>query len=91
MTDEFKEKNGDKRVRYLGICTFYDIVTTNFNDNIHDIVRCLRCETLDTHEIFAIPILTFLNFFEPVDKPESRPETVMDEYVEPIEEINEGN
>ena len=81
MTDLFKEKGAGKKgkkVRYLGTCTFYDIHATNFDTNFHDIMECIKCESIDTHEVLIIPILSFLNYFEPVDKPITDAISVLD-------------
>ena len=79
MTDRFKKKNSDLVVEYLGTGSYYDIEELdNCVTPINHKEACIRYRELKTDNVVLMPILTFLNYFEPVDKPITDAISVLD-------------
>ena len=70
MTDRFKNKDSDLVVEYLGTGVFYDIEEI---ESCYEPIRhretCIKYRETKTGTEVLMPILTFLNYFEPYDKP----------------------
>lgn len=70
MTDRFKKVDSDLIVEYLGIGTYYNIEEIdNCIEPIHHKVTCIKYRDTNTNDVILMPILTFLNYFQPYDTP----------------------
>ena len=70
MTDRFKKVDSDLIVEYLGIGTYYNIEEIdNCIEPIHHKVACIKYRDTNTNDVILMPILTFLNYFQPYDTP----------------------
>ena len=70
MTDRFKKKDSDMIVEFLGIGIYYNIEEIeNCIEPIHHKETCIKYRDRRTNDVVLMPILTFLNYFEPYDKP----------------------
>lgn len=95
LSEIFKHRKTNRKVIYKDICTFESIEeeeTTDygitFNTRKEDIQTCILCEDFDTHAIYAIPIIQFMNYYEPTA-------SMVEEMMDAVEKLknaeNEGN
>lgn len=95
LTEVFKHRKTDRKVIYKDICTFESIEEQEstdygikFLDKKIDIQTCILCEDFDTHAIYTIPIIQFLNYYEPAA-------SMIDQMMDTVEKLknaeNEGN
>lgn len=68
----FQHKENGRKVIYKDICKLEDVVTEEsveggitFTTYTIDKRDCILCEDLDTHNLYAIPIIQFLNYYAP--------------------------
>ena len=70
MNNYFKKKDSDLIAEYLGTGNYYDIEEIdNCIHPIHHKETCIKYRDTKTNDEVLMPILTFLNYFEPHDKP----------------------
>lgn len=73
LIEVFKHKKTGRKVLYKDICTYEDIteeedtdkagiILTTHKINIED---CIFCEDCETHKFYSIPIIQFMNYYEP--------------------------
>lgn len=69
----FRHKETGRKVIYRGLCTFEDIKQDQDVDGkiyyetyVENIEDCIYCEDFDHHNTYAIPVLQFMNYYEPV-------------------------
>jgi len=73
LTEVFKHKKTGRKVLYKDICTYEDIteeedtdktgiIWTTHKINIED---CIFCEDCETRKLYSIPIIQFMNYYEP--------------------------
>ena len=95
LTEVFKHKKTGRKVIYKDICKFESIEeqeTTDYGitfvDNKIDIQTCILCKDFDTHAFYTIPIIQFLNYYEPAAG-------MIDQIIDTVEKLknaeNEGN
>ena len=75
LSDTFKHKNTGRRVIYRDICTYksfiYEedtekcITDIRFETCKEQIETCVLCKDVDTKQTYIIPILQFMNYYEP--------------------------
>lgn len=72
VTEVFKNRKTGRKVIYKDVCKFESIEEKEsteygitFTEKIEDIRTCILCENFDTHELYAIPILNFMTYYEP--------------------------
>ena len=94
LTEVFKHRKTDRKVIYKDICKFESIEEQEstdygikFLDKKIDIQTCILCEDFDTHAIYTIPIIQFLNYYEPAA-------SMIDQMMDTVEKLknaeNEG-
>ena len=95
LTEIFKHKKTGRKVIYKDICTFESIKEEEsiecgitFVSTIQDIQSCILCEDIDTHDIYTIPIIQFMNYYEPAA-------SMVDQMMDTVEKLknaeNEGD
>lgn len=72
LREVFKHVKTGRKVVYKDVCKFESIIEEDsekwgidFTSTEEDIRTCILCEDFDTHEIYVIPIVQFLNYYEP--------------------------
>lgn len=102
LTEVFKHKKTGRKVIYKDICTFESIEESEstefgikFLDKKIDIQTCILCEDFDTHVMYTIPIIQFMNYYEPaasmIDQMMDTVEKLMCYTARPKNAENEGN
>lgn len=95
LTEVFKHKKTGRKVIYKDICKFesfeqdeYTSQGIQWTEKKEDIQTCILCEDFDTHSIYVIPIIQFLNYYEPTA-------SMIDQMIDTVEKLknaeNEGN
>ena len=71
LSEVFIHRTSNRKVIYKDICTFESIVKEEsteggilYESSIEDIQSCILCEDCDTHNIYCIPIMQFLNYYQ---------------------------
>lgn len=72
LREVFKHIKTDRKVVYKDVCKFESIIEEDskelgigFTSTEKDIRTCILCEDFDTHELYVVPIIQFLNYYKP--------------------------
>jgi hypothetical protein len=72
LSDVFKDKKTGKAYVYKDVCTYKYLSASEsiengiiFTTTDTDIQTCILCKGCDDNNYYAIPILQFLNYYEP--------------------------
>ena len=95
LSEVFKHRKEGRKVIYKDICTFESKETEEttdcgiqFTTQKVDIQTCILCEDFDTHAMYSIPIIQFMNYYEPTAN-------MVEEMMDTVEKLknaeNEGN